>query len=124
VATETGPCTLATGADPLIGVLLLSFYLLAREWRRPSAGVLVVLWLCLSLIPISTSARLGTPARKRTPPDPPSAWHGIAAVSIWDRLEAVRHRASTPERVSPSSPDDPAPRDARERRLLRWCRRP
>jgi hypothetical protein len=105
---------------PLLGVLLLSFYLLARERRRPAVGVLVLFWFYLSLVPISTSELLGTPARKLYAAGPAFGLAAaIAIVSIWDGLEAWfvtagRRRGG----VFPSVADDPPSRDnARGRRL-------
>jgi hypothetical protein len=78
---------------PIIGVVTVSVYLVAREWRRPSIGMLVVFWFYLALVPISLSPLLGALPRKAYIAGPPFALMlALAAVSIWDSCAALLAR--------------------------------
>ncbi len=75
---------------PIIGVGVMSLTLLAAELRRPGPGLLVVVWLSVSLIPISVSPILEVTARKLYVAGPAFAlmlamWLGL----VFDRAQAV-----------------------------------
>jgi hypothetical protein len=72
---------------PVIGVLVMSIYVVAREWRGPSAGMIAVLFFYVSLVPISLSPLLGALPRKLYLAGPGFALMiAVAAGAIWDDL--------------------------------------